>query len=75
MKVYYEEINRLKGIAILLVLLGHSIIFMPINLMEITWCSILYKYIYIFHMPLFFIISGFLYNYKGDYKKYIYLRF
>lgn len=68
---YYDEINRLKGVAILLVLLGHSVIFTPVNLMEVNWCKTMYNYIYIFHMPLFFIISGFLYKYKDNYKIYI----
>lgn len=64
MKKYYEEISMLRGITILLVLLGHSIIFFPINLLDYNWCSILYDYIYYFHMPMFFLISGFCYSKK-----------
>jgi fucose 4-O-acetylase-like acetyltransferase len=71
MKKYYEEVTNIKGLAILLVLLGHSIIYVPINLMEVEWCKTLYNYIYYFHMPLFFIASGFLYNYSNNYKEYV----
>lgn len=71
MKKYYEEISILRGIAILLVLLGHSIIIGPINLHQVLWCKTLYNYIYYFHMPLFFIISGFCYSFKDDYGQYV----
>lgn len=71
MKQYYEEISMLRGFAILLVLLGHSIIVFPINLLEIEWCRRLYNLIYYFHMPLFFFIAGFCYTQKDNYKKYI----
>lgn len=71
MRKHYYEIDTLRGLAILLVLLGHSVIYVPINLMEIKWCETMYKYICMFHMPLFFIISGFLFTYKANYKVYI----
>lgn len=47
-----DFIDVAKGIGITLVIIGHSGI--P---------EMIYKFIYGFHMPLFFIISGFLYNY------------
>ena len=47
-KKHIEWIDTARGIAILLVILGH----MPIN----KWT---HDFIYSFHMPLFFIISGF----------------
>lgn len=56
---YYIEIDALKGFAIFLVILGHAIIVFPINLENIYWCYTLKKFIYMFHMLLFFIISGF----------------
>ncbi|KHD35761.1 acetyltransferase [Clostridium acetobutylicum] len=46
-----KSIDIAKGIGILLVLLGHRSI--P---------NIMVKFIYSFHMPLFFVISGYLYN-------------
>ncbi len=50
-----EWIDIAKGIAIILVVLGHA-----------TGASIMGKYIYSFHMPLFFIISGMCFS-KGKY--------
>ena len=35
------------------------------------WCEMLYTYIYSFHMPLFFFISGFCFSYRNDYNKFI----
>ena len=71
MKKYYEEVDILKGIAIILVIIGHAIIVFPINLLEIEWCNNLYTFIYISHMPLFFLISGFCYSYKNNLKEYL----
>ncbi len=60
---YYPEIDLLKGFAIILVLLGHSIRNNYINLTTISiWCEILSSIIYSFHMALFFLISGFLFG-------------
>ena len=65
------QIDYLRGFAIFLVVLGHSIIVFPINLHEVAWCRLVYNTIYSFHMPLFFAISGFCYSIKGTYKDYI----
>ena len=66
---YFEEINILKGMTIILVLLGHSPVIFPINLQEIYWCKLLVDIIYSFHMPCFFLISGFLfYNSEKKWK-------
>lgn len=46
-----QWIDNLKGFSILLVLLGHSFI-----------SEDLYRFIYTFHMPLFFAISGYLFK-------------
>lgn len=53
----YYEIDLLKGIGIILMIMGH----VPFS-EEIT------KAIYVFHMPLFFIASGFLYKRKNDFN-------
>ena len=50
-----KAIDILKGIGILFVILGHMNQVIPINLLI---------YIYSFHMPLFFYISGYLYKEK-----------
>lgn len=70
-KKHYREIDSLKGWAIFLVILGHSIILFPINLHEIPWCAAMFAIISCAHMPLFFLVSGMCYSYKGDYKVYI----
>lgn len=60
MKERYNELDLMKGIGITLVYLGHSF-----NLKGLVGNSIylyLWNTIYSFHMPLFFLISGFLMN-------------
>lgn len=68
MKKNNYTIDNLRFLAIILVILGHSIIiYNPYwNLVKTSANSDLLKYlcwiIYIFHMPLFVFISGFLFN-------------
>ena len=50
-------IDYLKGFAILLVILGHSIQY---NAPDFFDHNILFRIIYSFHMPLFMFVSGFL---------------
>ena len=58
-KQRFEHIDILKGIGIILVVLGH-----------VTTNSDLYHFIYAFHMPLFFIVSGmFLHDKQGFIRK------
>ncbi len=58
---YYIEMNYLKGLAIIWVLIGHSFtdyqtgFINPVN-------KFIFYYMYSFHMPLFFLISGFLFT-------------
>ena len=54
---YYEELNIMKGITAVLVVLGHAIMQTGV---ENRGFSILYSVLYSFHMPLFFFASGFL---------------
>lgn len=72
MKKYFEEVDILKGIAIILVIIGHSVIWFPINLHDINWCNYFFEFVSISHMPLFFLVSGFCFSYKNKtYKEHI----
>lgn len=51
-----------KGLAILFVYLGHSILYHPIQMNTIPWCHTLDLFIISFNMPMFFIISGYLFS-------------
>lgn len=51
-----------KGLAILFVYLGHSILYHPIQMVNIPWCHFLERFIVSFNMPMFFIISGYLFS-------------
>ena len=63
-----------KGLAILFVYLGHSILYYPIDMISMNgWCHALERFIASFNMPLFFIISGYLFSKtrKGTMELYI----
>ena len=51
-----------KGLAILFVYLGHSILYHPIQMNTIPWCHVMERIIVSFNMPMFFIISGYLFS-------------
>ena len=52
-----------KGLAILFVYLGHSILYHPIQMANMYhWCEVLSLIIISFNMPMFFIISGYLFS-------------
>lgn len=51
-----------KGLAILFVYLGHCILYHPIQMGTIPWCHTLERFIVSFNMPMFFIISGYLFS-------------
>ena len=56
-----EVIDSLKGYAIVLVLLGHVIVLSNPSDFSQSW---LFAFIYAFHMPLFFFLSGYVVNQK-----------
>lgn len=52
-----------KGLAILFVYLGHCILYHPIQMrIMYPWCNTLSSFIVSFNMPMFFIISGYLFS-------------
>lgn len=68
-KQYFPEVDVVKGIAILLVILGHSFCSYPLDL-----GSQFPKLGYVvrsFQMPLFFIASGFLFSTKGSFREFM----
>jgi len=66
-----ELIDSLKGYAIVLVLIGHVIVFSNPSNFSQSW---LFAFIYAFHMPLFLFLSGYLVNQKpvGPFLKFLY---
>lgn len=66
-----EEADLIRGIAILMVFLYHSIIVYPLNLHEIAWCDRLHSFLWVAEMPLFFFVSGLCFSYRGNLKEYI----
>ena len=65
-----EEIDILRGIAALLMVLGHSFISYPTNISTIPWCQAIVHFIYSFHMEMFFVLAGFVYR-CTDYSVFI----
>ena len=65
-----KEVDMLRGLAIILMITGHSFIVHPINIHDVPWCQSLCHWIYTFHMELFFLLAGCVYH-CSDYKKYI----
>ena len=66
----WQEADILRGMAILMVRLYHSIIVFPLDLHEIVWCRMLHTFLWTVQMPLFFLVSGFCYSFDGGYRGY-----
>ena len=66
-KSYFSEIDIIKGVAILTVVLEHSFAVKYVDLTNISWCYHTVEVIKTFNMQLFFMVSGFLFaNSKTD---------
>lgn len=52
------QMDILRGIAVALMILGHSFIVYPTDISYVRWCAAVQHFIYTFHMDLFFLISG-----------------
>ena len=70
-KKHIDLIDILKGVAIISVLICHSVIVYPVNLENVAWSNALKTFVDSYQMPLFFMISGFLCSYKGNYGGYL----
>jgi len=70
-KKYYEKVDILRGFAMFLMILGHAVAVDNIGGNQVTWCDGVFRYIYSFHMPLFFAISGFCLFETGNYLQLI----
>lgn len=64
------ELDILRGIAAVFVVLGHCIITYPVDFSAVSWCETLSYWINSFHMPMFFVLAGCVYK-CTDYGKYI----
>lgn len=73
-KKHIDLIDILKGVAIISVLICHSVIVYPVNLENVAWSNALKTFVDSYQMPLFFMISGFLCSYKGNYGGYLLAR-
>lgn len=67
---YYFEFDLLKGLAIIFVIIGHSLSSYSPGI-ENSISSFVFYLMYSFHMPLFFMISGFLFtkNISNSFKQ------
>ena len=63
-------INFLRGLAIFLMLWGHSIQFASVGQID-YFENVVFKVIYSFHMPLFMMISGYLFYYSAEKRDFL----
>ena len=69
---HYDQIDICRGIAILMVLLYHSILVYPINFLELyPEAEVVHSFLYSVEMPVFFFVSGFCISYHGGYGQYL----
>lgn len=64
----FDFLDYIKGVLIFLVVYGHVIQFIEYKNSDLFWYNPVYKIIYMFHMPLFMAISGFV-SYNSIQKK------
>lgn len=68
-KIYYPELDVIKGIAILLIILGHSLCEFPVNIGEQLQAVI--PYVDGFSLAIFFVASGFLFSIKDSWSVFL----
>ena len=59
-----DYITFLQSFAVTLVMIGHSLPNLNGTTAKPDWAMLLYHFVYTFHMPLFFVIAGFLLSYS-----------
>ena len=59
--IHFDEIDIVKGIAILFVLWHHSFILFPIYMLDIPWCQYAMAIHGTFYLNVFFLVSGYLF--------------
>lgn len=64
------EVDTMRGIAIILMVLGHSFLIYPIDFFHQPGYYEFHRWFYTFHMGLLFLVAGAVYSCK-DYKSYI----
>lgn len=64
------EVDVLRGLAAILMILGHSFIVYPLDISGIPWCKTIQHFIYTFHMELFYVLAGMVYQCE-NYSDYI----
>ena len=69
-KIRNKNVDILRGIAAVLMVLGHLFIVYPVNISKVPWCVAISHFIYTFHMELFFILAGVVYH-CVSYKEYL----
>ena len=62
--LYFDDIDIIKGVAILAVLWNHSFILYPINIHDLPWCHYARMINSTFFLIAFFLVSGFLFSGK-----------
>lgn len=67
-------VDLMRGFAAIMMILGHSFIKYPVDILSVPWCSTLEHFIYTWHMELFFLLAGFCYS-CNSYGTYIAKKF
>lgn len=66
-----RRVDALRGIAMLLVTLGHAVIFYPIDLHTVPACQLLFSFVSSLHMELLFLLSGWCFRFQGGYGTFL----
>ena len=65
-RIYFNEINIVKGIAMLTVIWHHSMIVFPINLQVLPWCKHAMAINHTYYLIVFFLVSGYLFAFSSN---------